>query len=326
MRNFIVDTDIGPDCDDAAAVAMLNLFADQGLCRILGFAHCTSNPYGAGTIDAINRYYGRGQIPISTYYGEGFLTEECHMKYNRYITTHLPNRYRDGRPEEAVGMYRRILAVQEDRSVECIAIGPLNNLSALLHSGPDAVSPLCGKDLVQRKVSGLTLMAGAFPSPLEGTARRALEDGGCGIQDVREFNVVCDLLASRDVARNWPTPKTYVGWEAGLFKTGKYLRSAVPETHPVRLAYQLYTEDGERYSWDLLTVAYAAQPDSPYFWKSQPGKVLFSDRGETLWTPLEGGTDRFIELAWPEDDAIEAINRLLVRAPAGGFPESGETG
>ena len=55
-KNIILDTDIGPDCDDAAALAMLNLYADQGLCRILGITHCTSNPYGAGTIDAINLY------------------------------------------------------------------------------------------------------------------------------------------------------------------------------------------------------------------------------------------------------------------------------
>ena len=45
-KNIILDTDIGPDCDDAAALAMLNLYADQGLCRILGITHCTSNPYG----------------------------------------------------------------------------------------------------------------------------------------------------------------------------------------------------------------------------------------------------------------------------------------
>ena len=92
-KNIILDTDIGPDCDDAAALAMLNLYADQGLCRILGITHCTSNPYGAGTIDAINRYYGREGVEIGTYYGEGFLSDEKCMTYNRYIAAHYPNRY-----------------------------------------------------------------------------------------------------------------------------------------------------------------------------------------------------------------------------------------
>ena len=70
-KNIILDTDIGPDCDDVAALAVLNLLADRGLCRILGVSHCTSNPYGAGMIDVINRYYGRPDIAISTYGGKG---------------------------------------------------------------------------------------------------------------------------------------------------------------------------------------------------------------------------------------------------------------
>ena len=92
-KNIIIDTDIGPDCDDVGALAMLNIYANQGLCRILGVSHCTSNPYGAGTIDVINRYYGRPDVAIGTYYGEGFLTDEVCMRYNRFITTHFPNRY-----------------------------------------------------------------------------------------------------------------------------------------------------------------------------------------------------------------------------------------
>ena len=79
-KNIIIDTDIGPDCDDVGALAMLNIYANQGLCRILGVSHCTSNPYGAGTIDVINRYYGRPDVAIGTYYGEGFLTDEICMR------------------------------------------------------------------------------------------------------------------------------------------------------------------------------------------------------------------------------------------------------
>jgi inosine-uridine nucleoside N-ribohydrolase len=40
---IILDTDIGPDCDDAGAIAVLHTLATQGAAEILGIAHCTSN-------------------------------------------------------------------------------------------------------------------------------------------------------------------------------------------------------------------------------------------------------------------------------------------
>ena len=63
-------------------------------------------------------------------------------RYNRHLTQTMPNRYKDSQPEPAVKMYRRILAEQEEHSVAFVAIGPLNNLSDLLNSAPDEVSPL----------------------------------------------------------------------------------------------------------------------------------------------------------------------------------------
>lgn len=78
------------------------------------------------------------------------------MRYNRYLTTHFPNRYRTAQPEEAVGMYRRILAAQRNGSVEFIGIGPMNNLSNLLDSKPDIHSDLEETELVRRKVTKLS--------------------------------------------------------------------------------------------------------------------------------------------------------------------------
>ena len=75
-KNILIDTDIGPVCDDVAALAMLNIYANRGLCRILGIGHCTSNPYGAGTIDAICHYYGHPDVTIGTYRAPGFLCDE----------------------------------------------------------------------------------------------------------------------------------------------------------------------------------------------------------------------------------------------------------
>lgn len=319
-KNIILDTDIGSDCDDAGALAILNLLADQNLCCILGITHCTSNPYGAGTIDVINRYYGRENVDIATYYGEGFLMQENCMLYNRYLTTHFPNRYRDKKPEEAVRMCRRILASQSDKSVEYIGIGPMNNLSNLLNSGADDYSPLSGIDLVRQKVAKLTVMGGIFRGSSERITTRTEEYIGQKIEEVTEWNVGCDIAAARNVAENWPTPKVYVGLEAGLIITGRSLRS-VPENHPVRLAYQLHNEEGERFSWDLLTVEYAIVENSPHYKESVPGRVRFDKEGRTLWTPDANGQDHFVELAQPDEKIAEDLNALLIIPPRGGFPK-----
>lgn len=320
LKKILIDTDIGPDCDDVAALAMLNLYADKGLCEILGIGHCTSNPYGAGTIDAINRFYSRPNIEIGTFSGKGFLTDENCMKYNKYMTLNLPNRYRNSQPEDVVKMYRRILSIQEKSSIEFIAIGPLNNLSNLLNSEPDEFSTLDGLSLVREKVTRLVLMAGIFPTTDKYKSALVKEITGNEISNILEFNVVKDISAAQNVADNWPTPKVYIGFEAGLIFTGKsLLNETIPENHPVRLAYHLYTDNGERYSWDLLTIEYAIISGCSHYKPSPMGKVSFDNFGKTFWVEDENGVDCFVEWAQPSEVIADDINRLLAMPPNTGF-------
>lgn len=320
-RNIILDTDIGPDCDDAGALAVLHLLADQGLCRILGIGHCTSNPYGAGTIDVINRYYGRPEIEIGTYYGPPFLEEEICMSYNKYITSHFPNRYKERPAQEVVKMYRRILADQADQSVEYICIGPMNNLSALLNSEADEYSSLDGIELVRQKVLKLTVMGGIFRSSSAEINRRVEKYTGQIIEDTTEWNVGCDIPAARNVAEYWRTPKVYVGLEAGLIVTGGSLKTAVPEDHPVRISYRLHGNEEGRFSWDLLAAEYAVDSSTEHYKESVRGRVRFDERGRTLWTPDETGADCFIELARADEEIEKDMDALLAVSPKGGFPK-----
>ncbi len=62
---ILFDTDMGSDCDDAGALAILHVYADRGLAEILGCIYSSGQvPYGAGVVQAINIYYGRPKIPI----------------------------------------------------------------------------------------------------------------------------------------------------------------------------------------------------------------------------------------------------------------------
>ena len=65
----ILDSDMGSDCDDVGALAMLNEYANQGKVKILGVIYSSGAvPYGTGVIDAINRYYNHDNIPIGANY------------------------------------------------------------------------------------------------------------------------------------------------------------------------------------------------------------------------------------------------------------------
>ena len=63
QTKVILDTDIGSDCDDAGAIAVLHKLADKGEVEILGIIYSSGkNKYGIGVCDAINTYYGRGDL------------------------------------------------------------------------------------------------------------------------------------------------------------------------------------------------------------------------------------------------------------------------
>ena len=311
MKNILLDTDFGPDCDDVAALAMLHLYANQGLCNLLGIGHCTSSIYGPGAIDAVNRYYGRPDIPIGIFEKEGFLDfADCH-KFDRYLAENFPHRFRGSRPESAVAMYRKVLSAQPDGSVTFVAIGPLNNLSALLDSPPDAFSALNGIELIRKKVTQLVLMAGAFPCDDPAVQKKVLTNFGNEIAAHREFNAVSDLPATRNVMAHWPTPKIFLGFEAGIVETCGPLQRTLPEDHPLRTAYRLYTKNGDRYSWDLLTVEFAVDPDCGHFKTSPLGTVDFDEAGHTLWQENSQGHDVFIQWAVPETVIAADINAFL---------------
>ena len=44
-ETIIFDTDIGCDCDDAGALALLHRLCDKGEARLLAVTHCQNSPY-----------------------------------------------------------------------------------------------------------------------------------------------------------------------------------------------------------------------------------------------------------------------------------------
>ena len=295
----ILDTDIGPDVDDAGTVAVLNALADRGETRILAMGACTSSEWAAPCLDALNTYYGRPNIPIGTFKGTGFLADpKEHEKYNRAVAEGFPNDLKGGvNAPDAATLYRRVLARQPDRSVVFCAVGPLNNLRRLLESGPDKASRLNGADLVARKVALLSVMGGRYP---EG----------------KEWNFEQDPAAAAHVMAEWPTPILLSGWEIGsrVF-TGKRLHTEASADNPVRAAYAHYIgADKDRESWDQTAVLAAVRGAASHWTASTPGTVTVDPKSATnRWAAAPGGRHTYLIERDSPAQVKEAIEELMVR-------------
>lgn len=288
---LIFDTDIGNDVDDALALGVIHALQSRGECELLAVTITKDHPLCAAYVDAVNTFYGRGDIPIGVVKG-GVTPEE-----GKFIG--LAAKEDDGKPRyphdlksgadapDATMLLRQVLAGQADHSVVIAQVGFSTNLARLLASGPDEYSELSGRDLVARKVRLLSIMAGAF-QPINGGEHL-------------EYNVVMDIPAARTLAEQWPVDIMYSGFEIGIAIPYPAVSIdhdfAYVDHHPLQEAYQLYMPTPhERPTWDLTSVLYAVRPGHRYFDVSAPGRVSVDEKGRTTIQEASDGKHRYLKV------------------------------
>lgn len=292
---IILDTDISSDVDDVGAVAVLHALANKEKAKILAMMVSSGDSWSAPCLDALNTWYGRPDIPIGMVKGKSVLHES---KYTAAIAAEFPQDIKTGdSAPDAVALYRKILAEQQDESVVIVTIGYLTNLKNLLYSQADENSPLDGKELVRQKVKKLVCMGGQYP---EG----------------REWNLYQDTLSTEFVLKNWPAQITFSGFEVGQnIMTGSVLLS-LPRLNPVRRSYQLYNGITDRPSWDQLTVLYAVEAESDEFgisWHvSSPGDNVIEPNGSNKWILNQDAAKRYLTLETPSKKVEEVVNQLMM--------------
>ena len=298
----IFDTDMGPDYDDVGAITLLHAFADSGKATIL--ATMSSNKYEgvAAVIDLFNTYFHRPEIPIGVPKGPAVnqrdkqhWTDSILLKYPHTIV-------RNDQAEDAVTLYRKVLARQADQSVVVITVGFLTNLEGLLKSAPDSFSSLDGRQLVSKKVKQLVSMAGKFPQGWE-------------------FNVVSDSTASRYVFEHWPTKVLLSGFEIGV-----KIKCGIPlvinpdiQNSPVkdvfRISMPLAAEDRMgRSSWDETAVLIAIAGYRPWY-TTESGVMHVAPNGSDTWETALSGPDARIVETRPVAEVQELINTLIMHQP-----------
>src|SRR3954465_2165479 len=72
---LIFDTDICGDCDDVLALGMIHSLQSRGACKLLAGTVSVDNDLAAPFVDAVNSFYGRGDVPIGVV-GKGGVIEQ----------------------------------------------------------------------------------------------------------------------------------------------------------------------------------------------------------------------------------------------------------
>ena len=314
---LIFDTDIGNDVDDALALGMIHSLQSRGECQLLAVTITKDHELAGAFTDAINTFYGRGDIPIGVC-RSGVTPEEG--KFNGLAAENTKGRPRfphdllSGKDApDAVPVLRRVLAAARDGSVVIAQVGFSTNLANLLDSAPDTHSSLSGVQLVSRKVRLLSIMAGAFT--------QIVGDSG-HLYDHEEYNIIKDIPSAKKLAMNWPTPVVWSGFEIGenlLYPHQSILEDyAYVEHHPLAEAYHLYSPPPhDRPTWDLTAVLQAVRPSRGYFDLSVPGRVTVAENGLTTFEPTPGGRDRHLIIRENQKQrTIEALVQLSSQPPS----------
>ena len=295
--NIIFDSDMGPDYDDVGALTMLHAFADSGKAEIL--ATIASNKYElvAPCLDLINTYYGRPNIPVGSPKTHG-VNIGCNQHWTDSLVANYPHKIDSASlAQDAVSLYRKILAAQPDTSVVIVTVGFLTNLNDLLQSNPDSISPLSGNDLVIKKVKRLVSMAGKFP---EGS----------------EFNVKEDSTSSKYVFEHWPTRIVLSGFEIGAkILTGtKLINSSLksPAKMAFSIAIPMSAEDKNgRMSWDQTAVL-AAVTGASFAFNEVKGQMIAESSGYNRWCNQEDGMHTYLVFKKSPEELSQLIEGYMM--------------
>ncbi len=312
---LIFDTDICGDCDDVLALGMIHSLQSRGLCRLLAVTVSADHDLAAPFVDAVNTFYGRGDIPIGVV-GNGGVVEESKFLSLAEEKDAATRRYRyphdliSGRAApSATSVLRAALAGQPDQSVVIAQVGFSTNLARLLDSAPDEHSPFAGLELVRRKVQSLSLMAGAF-EPIDGKP------------DYLEYNIVKDIESTRTLVERWPTPMIFSGFEIGIALPYPALSIerdyGYVTHHPLAQAYiRRNPPPHNRPTWDLTSVLYAILPDRGYFDVSPTGTVTVAPNGGVRFHEDRPGKHRYLILRREQRPRVlEALVQLSSEPPA----------
>ena len=290
MRNIILGTDWGEDCDDAVAVRVLARSHKAGKINFLGAGINTHTELSA---PSLYRFLELENCILPIGVDKNCPKKEWQNRYQPRLACQTDKKDRDF--EDAVRLYRRLIANAEGK-VEIVEIGFLQVLANTLLSEADDISPLSGMELFEKKVDKVWIMGGKFS-----------EQGG------KEFNFsytpfACE--ASSIILEKCPCEITLLGWETGAelitgntLKMDDYLYTAISD----------WGSPEGRESWDPMTAMMAVIGDEAEAGYDTVKARVWVDHktGANYFTPDENSNRKFVIKKFPDEYYSNMINEVI---------------
>jgi len=290
---IIFDTDFGGDADDLGALAMLNHFVNRNECELLAIVVWSTEEYAVPAIDAVNTFYGNPDIP------------RC---YSKPIADVFEHDLTYESAWEATLLYRKILSRSDDKDAVIVTTGPLKNIENLLCSEADSISPLTGKELVEKKVKQFVIMGGQFP------------------EGKNEWNFNGNMPGvTKRVIENITVPIVFSGYELGeKIKTGEVFNK-LDKNHPLYIGFMHFSANASwlkdnfkgqilnNATYDQTAVLYAVKNGVGLYWdKVDDGICVPDDSGGNKWVKQEQTNHSYIKMKMHNEDLAQIIDSLMV--------------
>ena len=282
---IIFDTDMDTDCDDAGALLLLvNAHLKQEI-ELLGVVADSKCECAAPFCKSVLDYYSL-DIPVGEVYGyvddsQSFDAYHKHqlacapLAYNKILSK------RNGSFSSSSFLYHKLLSEASDNSVTILCVGMLTALH-------EALKADC--DLFARKVKAIVVMGNPYKQ--------------------KDFNFSMDAQATKGFFEKCPCP-VFISYSGGGIITGNYLNERLPNTHPVRQAYQIWSGGKGRSSWDLIAALVAMKPSSDLFKEIEAGALEYDEVEKITTITDKGISHKIIGLCCNDKEMEEIINDLL---------------
>lgn len=302
---IIFDTDFGGDTDDLGALAMLHNFMDRDECELLAVMCWNLEEYAVSAIDAVNQYYGHGDIPIASRQGEHAPIDWNHSKV---LVDNFPHKRHWSNVPSTTVLYRQLLSQASEQEIVIVTVGPLANVLYLLESPGDSISPLTGIELVQQKVKEFVIMGGQFPS------------------GENEWNFNGNMPGvTQKVVDQIPVPITFSGYEVGLnIKSGEVFNDLAADTplhtaflhfskHAPWLNHQFQGKIYDNSTYDQTAILYAVRNGEGLYWEKVTGGYCLPDEtGGNEWIKNKDSQHTYLRLLKDEEEMASIIEAFMI--------------
>ena len=283
---IIFDTDMDTDCDDAGALLMLiNAHLSRKI-DLLGIIADSDCEFAAPFCKTVLKYYGL-DIPVGESYGH--ITKDMllidyrnHQKlcekvaYNRMLSK------RDGKIHNSTELYLEMLSKSPNNSVTVLCVGMLTAVY-------DAIK--ANKSLFEQKVKQVVVMGNPYKK--------------------NDFNFSMDAKSTKGFFEICPCP-VFISYLGSDVITGNHLDKALPIEHPVRKAYEIWSDGNGRSSWDLIAALFAINPTLNAFKTVDKCHIEYDDKKKTALLKTNDTRDNIIGLNCTNKEMEDMLNDFLI--------------